>query len=898
MTVNRAGWHDRQARIATLEADAIATLGGARKPEPLFFRANSGDCVTFSATNLIPNVLNLDDFQIFTPTDILGQHIHLVKFDVTSSDGAGNGWNYEDGTFSPDEVRERIAANNAFQQANGGTQILTPRENQVFGGGHNGEFIGAQTTIQRWWADPLLNNNGQDRTIRTVFTHDHFGPSSHQHHGLYAALVIEPTASQWTTLDGQPMGTRYDGGPTSFAANIITGPGATPDQGRSYREFDLAFADFAIVYTPDLLPVNPPGFREAPLPIAVEQPPVPKPESISAGDPGTQLINYRNEPIPHRIGQKDASGQFVRDSQGFVVQKTGPQGDMANVFSSRVHQDPFTPILPVLETDRVQVRLIQGAQEEQHVFNVHGFKWLFEPSAQDSGFRNGQQIGISEHFEFEINPVPALPQLDVPGVGTNVRDHLYSSAATDNLWDGQWGILRSFHSNLAGPAQGTFVDADGQRRTLAPLPSSPGTASNTASISSVCPPGAPPRQYNVSAVLARDAVFGGKLVYNNAFRIADPNAIIFVNDTDLPALQGGGVKPEPLILRAAAGDCINIRLTNRLPANVPEALSWNEVPPLINKFNFNQVKTSNRVGLHPQLVGYDPATSDGANVGLNPDTTVGPGQSINYTWYAGDQRLDNVSGQFASLPIEFGATGMRDMADVIKHSSHGAIGALIIEPQGSTWMDAYTIQHPSKAQTDIVGPNNTLLFRDFVVLYQDDLSVQQYDANWQNGQPLMNVGGENDSEDTGFKGFNYRSEPLWARLGLQVTDVPLGVNEKDLTNVFSSVGYRDPETPIFTASPGMPVRFRVLDVAGHPRQHGFTLFGTHWQFEPWTANSTRLGTNPFTFEVGSDSGIGPTRHQNILTQAGGLFSRPGDYLYRTQESFQLTNGLWGIFRVQ
>ena len=52
----------------------------------------------------MPGVYELDDFQVRTPTDIIGQHIHLVKFDVTSSDGAGNGFNYEDGTFSPDEV--------------------------------------------------------------------------------------------------------------------------------------------------------------------------------------------------------------------------------------------------------------------------------------------------------------------------------------------------------------------------------------------------------------------------------------------------------------------------------------------------------------------------------------------------------------------------------------------------------------------------------------------------------------------------------------------------------------------------------------------------------------------------------------------------------------------------
>ncbi|HEV7905070.1 MAG TPA: hypothetical protein VGO96_14610, partial [Pyrinomonadaceae bacterium] len=254
MTVNRAGWHDRQARIMTLEQDVTNTLNGTRAPEPLFFRANSGDCITFKATNLVPGALNLDDFQIYTPTDIIGQHIHLVKFDVTSSDGAANGWNYEDGTFAPDIVRERIKANNAYQQSIGGTQILTAKTHPAFGAGPNSAWVGAQTTTQRWWADPLVNRAGEDRTIRTVFTHDHFGPSSHQHHGLYAALVVEPTESTWVGFDGTTFGTRADGGPTSFKANIIYDTPSTFDQSPSYREFNLALADFAIVYKKDLMP--------------------------------------------------------------------------------------------------------------------------------------------------------------------------------------------------------------------------------------------------------------------------------------------------------------------------------------------------------------------------------------------------------------------------------------------------------------------------------------------------------------------------------------------------------------------------------------------------------------------------------------------------------------------
>jgi hypothetical protein len=35
-----------------------------------------------------------------------------------------------------------------------------------------------------------------------------------------------------------------------------------------------------------------------------------------------------------------------------------------------------------------------------------------------------------------------------------------------------------------------------------------------------------------------------------------------------------------------------------------------------------------------------------------------------------------------------------------------------------------------------------------------------------------------------------------------------------------------------------------------------------------------------------------------LTTAGGLFNIPGDYLYRTQDSYNFSGGgLWGIFRV-
>jgi hypothetical protein len=256
----KKGWHFPQQRFLTLWGDVRPTVAGTRPAQPFFFRSSTGDTVEFWHTNLVPSYYELDDFQVRTPTDILGQHIHLVKFDVTASDGAANGYNYEDGTFSPDEVRERIDAIDAAGGLYGfdaATQFFNPRQrihltasdyqkdyDDIFGDPPPYQnWNGAQTTIQRFDTDPLLNNNGVDRTLRTVFTHDHFGPSTHQQVGLYAAMLIEPQDSTWYLADGTRMNTRFDGGPTSWEGYIVP---ANP--GASYREFALEFQDTQLAY--------------------------------------------------------------------------------------------------------------------------------------------------------------------------------------------------------------------------------------------------------------------------------------------------------------------------------------------------------------------------------------------------------------------------------------------------------------------------------------------------------------------------------------------------------------------------------------------------------------------------------------------------------------------------
>lgn len=221
LVTNKAGWHDPQSRINVLTREVDRFKNKVRgDAEPFFFRAHSGDCLEFRHTNETPYNLARDDFQVKTPTDTIGQHIHLVKFDVMAADGSGNGWNYEDGTFAPGAVYERICAAIAASGQGAveamGIRMLGRRcdlsekalEDALKNAHLAPERERYQTTVQRWFADPFTGAYreqpvGQeprtvwhDRTLRTVFTHDHFGPSSIQQHGFYNALLVEPAGAR------------------------------------------------------------------------------------------------------------------------------------------------------------------------------------------------------------------------------------------------------------------------------------------------------------------------------------------------------------------------------------------------------------------------------------------------------------------------------------------------------------------------------------------------------------------------------------------------------------------------------------------------------------------------------------------------------------------------------
>ena len=310
---NSYGWHDPQGRFFVLkeEIEKEGTLdnylrkveAGEIRPEPLVIRVNAGDCIEIRLTNFLPEFIGGNEFQLKTLTDIVGYHIHLVKFDTIVSDGAANGWN-------------NIAGARKYE-----------------------------TLIERFFANEELN---------TVFFHDHLFANMHQQHGMFGAVIVEPAGSVF--LDPK----------TGKELKCGTKAVIRTADGKSFREFALFLHDFALLFDKHGKTLNPP-----------EHP-------SSDDDPGVMGINYRCEPMPERLRIRN---------------------DPSHVFSSFVYGDPNTPILETYPGEPIRIRLLDGAHEEQHVFNITGMQWRKEITDPVSPLVQSQTIGISEAFNIHNNLV-------------------------------------------------------------------------------------------------------------------------------------------------------------------------------------------------------------------------------------------------------------------------------------------------------------------------------------------------------------------------------------------------------------------------------------------------------------------------------------------------------------
>lgn len=724
---NRYGWHDPQGRFFVLKQELERHGGldayiqkvscGRIRIEPLVIRANAGDCIEIRLTNLLPEFLEGSPFQLKTRTDIVGFHIHLVKFDTIVSDGAANGWN-------------NIAGARQYE-----------------------------TLIERFFANEELH---------TVFFHDHLFANSHQQHGAFGALIVEEAGATFHNI--------RTGKELAFGTKAVI----RRKDGTSFREFALFVHDFALLFDQNGNPLNPP---EVPG---------------SHDDPGVMGINYRCEPMRERLKSEK---------------------DPAYIFSSLVHGDPATPILETYPGDEIMIRLLDGAHEEQHAFNLTGLSWKKEVTDMTSPDVASQTLGISEAFNIRITK-PYMP-----------GDYLYYFGGIDDAWLGLWGIIRAYQN-----VNKRLKPLCESKKRILPLPPCP---TNHSVI----------RRYDIAAIQRN--------IPYNRHGDHDPDGLLFVPLEDAERAKHKNYQPKPLILRANAGDWIEITLHNLFSSDKP--IPYFDYPrvPLDDKHT-----PSMRVSVNPQFLHYDPIRDSGINVGYNNhEQTVGVGESKKYLWYADK---------------EYGTCIIQSFGDMRNHRYHGLFGLIIIEPPGAAWYKSFSLTKTIYDEAAAIVAPGVERFRECVVVSQN--GIRMLDKNQVLVQTASGDAGEAvDAEDTGEKGYNYRSERFANRLR----------RNPRISKVFSSRIHDDPATPIFKAYAGERVIFRMAMPADKPRNIGFCIHGHTWKKLP-------QNTNDPTISLQGAISIGNTYNMELNNGA----SAPGDYLYRSGSlKWDVEAGMWGIFRV-
>lgn len=657
------------------------------------------------------------------------------------------------------------------------------------GWNYDTSVLPGQTIRYQWFADTEL---------RACFMHDHLFANQQQQHGVFFSTTIEAEGSRF--LNPNNLNKELRAGTQA----VITNP-FIPD----FRELTLFVQDFSLLFDANGCPLN--------------QPPFPS----SLDDPGVMAINYRSEPLQFRLGN---------------------DCDPAYVFSSFVNGDPVTPLLETYNGDSVRIRLLDGAHEESHVFNLHRQRWLNEPRNMNSEFVQHQHIGISEFFDL---------QFAIEGNGD--FDMLYHFGGIDDIWLGCWGLIRSFREKVNHLPALPDRPRPPDRTKLLPVPRVEEKPPRAAGPGNPCPSCTPVIRYEVVAL-------NTPLIYNN-FGDNDPCGIVFALARDEQAIRDGILNPEPLILRANVGDCVEVTLHNKL-VNCFHHGAFHGYPQVPVEAPF---PASLRISLHTQLLAYDPRGSDGATVGFNPDQTIGPGESITYRWY---------------VDKEVGACNLWDMADLRNHRHHGAFGIFIAEKMGSIYLDPKDRLPVEPGGSQVIISNPFLgEFREFVLLMHDGVRLLDVNGNLiVDPEPVL--GSEEpvepeDFEDQGSRGFNYRAERFRNRLA----------NNPEIFKVFSSRCHGDPATPVFLAYPGDPVTVRFVYPADKPRTQSFTIHGHNWQRGQNDLNSSIV-------PVRGQNTVGSADSFQLQYGAGGRFKIPGDYMYRSGNiRWHIELGVWGLIRV-
>jgi hypothetical protein len=494
--------------------------------------------------------------------------------------------------------------------------------------------------------------------------------------------------------------------------------------------------------------------------------------------------------------------------------------DTSQLFSSAVHGDPFTPMLRAYVGDTMVLRMLDVTMNEANVMTLSGHTFLSERYAGDANRKNSLHIGIAERYDL------VLP--DAGGPRRQAGDYLLFNGRFSKFSEGSWGIIRVLDKVVSD---------------LQPLPNQATGGEGIPEALPVCPSDAPVKKFNVVAIDYPQMDFNPNVPeaievdFERKIEIKNPDAKIYVLEEDLTRVAGE--QPMPLTLRVNVGDCMIVKLTNKMKES--------------------------RASFSAFGMAFDPKDSLGMNLGNNPgDQTVAPGASRTYTYYA-----DPFNGEMQMVVWDFGNVAM--------NVRNGLFGGVIIGPEGSQYRDPKTgadISLKNAWIADVIvdrtipGQENRANYRDAALYFQDEDNIM--------GTAFMpyvqNV--------AGLTGVNYRTEPYPYR-------EEAGCSLGRMFQPCEVDNPQDPVTPTIMAHSGDPVRVHVFGAASE--QNGmFTIEDHEWPIEPFMEGADMISTVEFASSEGLDV---------YLSSAGGRNANSGDYVWSNGRLNYAQSGQWGYFRV-
>jgi len=799
---------------------------------PLVVRSNIYDCVDWMLTSEWDD----DDFSNFHASKV-NTHWHFLQFDNQSSDGVITGFSNEQ-SVRPFTMLEKktdkglpLPLNTTFTKAaKKGERVITVKnaaqyhpEIEILIGADNvgGNEVGRIKSIKGneiTLVRPLKNDHPVkdivtvefvrqrfwvDSDVGTVFWHDHALGRITWGHGGFGTMIVEPVGS---TYHNPKTGAPIRSGPL---ADIRTAEPVGYGVNGSFRELLVQLND-SVPHTINIVTAgNPPG---QPVEVALEAG-----KTISFPIPD----HIKMTPMPFLNGGTHTTGGSLNFRAEPISGRMAANPDMSKLFSSAVHGDPYTPMVRAYLGDTVVFRLLQTMTNESMVWTLSGHTYLTERYAGDANRKNSIHVGIAERYDLVV-PQAGGPRLQA-------GDYIHFNGRSSKFSEGAWGILRVLDKDVSD---------------LQKLPAGYSGRNEIPKAPAVCPADAPVKSFNVSSIdfpsmklnpKAPDAI---EVDFERTIQMVNPEARIYVLDEDV-ATVASGVQPMPLTLRANVGDCLKVKLTNKMKQG---------------RASFSAIGLA-----------FDPKDSLGANVGNNPgEQTVAPGESRVYTYYA-----DPFIGETQSLVWDWG--------NVMTNPRNGLYGGIVIGPKGATYRDPKTgadISTKNSWVADVIvdrtiqGYEHRQNYRDVALFFQDEDNII--------GTSFMPY----VQNTAGLTAVNYRSEPYKFRES----------NGCTLGKVFQPCSVDKPEsiaTPLIEAHAGDPVRIHVFGASNE--QNGmFSVEKHEWPIEPFMRGADQISVVEFSASETLDA---------FIPAAGGSFRLPGDYVWSNQRLPYAQSGQWGLMKV-